>query len=187
MTSGHVIARSCAVFVVLLALGLASPAEAKPSGNLCPRDEKSAASDAQPDQTQLFGCLDREFELIRVSIPGARRAIAIAGDPASSAAVFRYHSRRQRNRQVLRWWRKIDPSAKPYRPIHANLNNWTYQYRQLPRGVVSFVMHRAGAKSGLVCLTKTDGRVTAQAITVLNNWCLQTAGFGWRWSRHIRS
>jgi hypothetical protein len=169
--------RSSAALAVWLAIGLASSAEAKPSGHLCPKDEDAIDPGPHPNETQLFGCLDKEFELVPVSIKGARRAIAIAGDPTSGAAAFRYHSRKQRNRQITRWWRQLDASAQRYRPSHANLNNWTYQYRQFPSGIVSFAMHRAGAKSGVLCVTKTDGRITPQAITVLNNWCLEWGGF----------
>lgn len=179
-----------ATAMLLAALGAAAPASAKEGGrHVCPPRNPPAPPVPPQGQTVtkpadgselVMGCLERDYPLTRIVLKGAKRAVAIAEEPNSIAALFAYKTSAERETLIGDWMRRwaVEGSPPP-KPMTFFISGHASSGWRLPDGSRVHALYPEKGEAATLCIVRADGKALRDALPVLNNWCMDRLGL-WR-------
>lgn len=132
-----------------------------------------------PEPAQVLGCLERDYPLQPIDIDEADKSVAIAEEPGSLAATYRFRSAARRDARIAAWAQRWSPNFEPSKPSTLFINGWKHASWRLPDGSTVNAMYPELQTSGRLCIVRADSRALRDALPVLNNWCMDTLDL-WR-------
>ncbi len=171
-------------------LGIPAPAAAKEAGShVCPPRNPPAQPAPPHGQTVtkpadgselVMGCLERAYPLTRLSLKGAKRAVAIAEEPNSVAALFAYKTSAERDTLIGDWIRRwMAEGVTLPQPMTFFITGHASSAWRLPDGSRVHALHPEKSEAGALCIVRADVNALRAALPVLNNWCMDRLGL-WR-------
>ena len=178
-----------AAAVLLIMSGVSVSASAGKDDHVCPPHKRPPppARAAGGDSTkpadasvQVMGCLERGYPLRMIRLKGAKRAVAIAEEPHSVAALFTYKTSAERDALIDDWMtRWTDESSPPAEPMTFYLAGHAVSAWRLPDGTSVGALYPEKAEAAILCIVRANVRALPDAQPVLNNWCMDRLGL-WR-------
>ena len=180
----------CAPAMLMAALGASVPASASDTdSHVCP--PRNLPAPPVPPQGQavtkpadgselVMGCLERAYPLTRIALKGAKRAVAIAEEPNSIAALFVYRTSAGRDTLIREWMRRWAPDdLTPPQPMTFFISGHASSGWRLPDGSRVHALYPEKGEAASLCILRADGRALHDALPILNNWCMDRLGL-WR-------
>ena len=167
----------------LAALDTSASASAKEGGShVCPprnppaapaRPQGSTVTVPSGESQMVMGCLERDYPLARISLQGAKRAVAIVEEPGSIAALFAYRTSSERETLIRNWMHRWTHESfiapKPSTFFMADRANASWR---LPDGTDVHAIYPEAGEAATLCIVRADGKALRDALPVLNNWCI---------------